>query len=425
MVDNTSYFVYYNTVIEIPGVYYMQQFNTAHDKLVAARVKMLFKQPFFGQVACRLKLVRADEWCPTAAVDGRNFYYNEEFVMKLDIDETVFLVGHEVGHCIYEHFLRRGDRDGMLWNMAGDYKINGMLVREKIGRLITTVKPLYDAKYDTDEWTAESIYDELKESGAMAQQTIDIHLEVGDSEGDQEGGAQSEGKGKAPKISKDDAKAIADEMKNAIIQAAQSAGAGNIPGDIKRMIGELTEPKMDWRQMIRVTLESNLTSDFTFMRPNRKSQFSNVVLPGMLKDQMIDIAIALDVSGSISYDDSKDFLSEVQGIMDQFESYKIRIWCFDTEVSGYDEFTHEDGRSITEFEMTGGGGTDFMPNWTFMEQEGIEPDQFIMFTDGEPWGKWGDPDYCDTLFLIKNEYRKPEAPFGQSVYYESQERKAA
>ena len=426
MVDNTSYFVYYNTVIEIPGVYYMQQFNNAYDKLVAARVKMLFKQPFFGQVACRLKLVKVEEdWLPTAAVDGRNFYYNEEFVMSLDIDETVFLVAHEVGHCIYEHFLRRGDREGKLWNMAGDYKINGMLVREKIGRLITTVKPLYDAKYDQDEWTAETIYEELKQSGAAPQQTLDVHLEIGDEDGDQDGGAQSEGKGKAPKISKDDAKAIADEMKNAIIQAAQSAGAGNIPGDIKRMIGELTEPKMDWRQMIRVSLESNLTSDFTFMRPNRKSQFSNVVLPGMLKDQMIDIAIALDVSGSISYDDSKDFLSEVQGIMDQFECYKIRIWCFDTEVSGYDEFTHEDGRSITEFEMTGGGGTDFMPNWTFMEQEGIEPDQFIMFTDGEPWGKWGDPDYCDTLFLIKNPYSKPVAPFGQSVYYESQERKAA
>jgi predicted metal-dependent peptidase len=139
----------------------------------------------------------------------------------------------------------------------------------------------------------------------------------------------------------------------------------------------------------------------------------------MKKDQQIDIAVALDVSGSISYVDTRDFLSEVQGIMDQFESYKIRIWCFDTQVSGYDEFNSDDGRPITEFQMTGGGGTDFMPNWTFMKEREIEPDQFIMFTDGEPWGEWGDADYCDTLFLIKNPCRKPVAPFGQSVYYES------
>lgn len=402
----------------------MQDFKSAGEKLVAARVKMLFKQPFFGNIACRLKLVDATDegWCPTAAVDGRNFYYNRDFVEKLDIDETVFLVGHEVGHCIYEHFLRRGDRDPKLWNMAGDYKINAMLVRENIGRLIDKVTPLYDKKYATDEWYTENVYDDLVEQGAAPEQTIDVHLEVGDGSGDNEGDSgDQKGKGKKPTISRDDAKAISDELKNAVIQAAQSVGAGNLPGDIKRMIGELTEPKMDWRQMIRVSLESNLVSDFTFMRPNRKSQFSNVILPGMKRDQQIDIAIGLDVSGSISQQDATDFLSEVQGIMDQFESYKIRIWCFDTEVSGYDEFTHEDGRSITEFQLTGGGGTDFEPNWTFMKEREIEPDQFIMFTDGEPWGSWGDADYCDTLFLIKNSYRKPVAPFGQTVYYENQQ----
>lgn len=399
----------------------MQDFQSAGEKLVAARVKMLFKQPFFGNIACRLKLVDATDegWCPTAAVDGRNFYYNRDFVSKLDLEETVFLVGHEVGHCIYEHFLRRGDRDPKIWNMAGDYKINAMLVRENIGRLIDKVTPLYDKKYGTDEWYTENVYDDLIQKGVPPQQTLDVHLEIEGEGKDGAGNNGEDGKGKRPTINKDDAKAISDELKNAIIQAAQSVGAGNVPGDIRRLVGELTEPKMDWRQMIRVSLESNLVSDFTFMRPNRKSQFSNVVLPGMKKDQQIDIAIGLDVSGSISADDTRDFLSEVQGIMDQFESYKIRIWCFDTRVSGYDEFNSDDGRPITEFEMTGGGGTDFEPNWKFMKDNEIEPDQFIMFTDGEPWGSWGDADYCDTLFLIKNPYRKPVAPFGQSVYYES------
>jgi predicted metal-dependent peptidase len=404
----------------------MQTFKSAGEKLVAARVKMLFKQPFFGNIACRLKLVDATDegWCPTAAVDGRNFYYNRDFVNKLDLEETVFLVGHEVGHCIYEHFLRRGDRDPKIWNMAGDYKINAMLVRESIGRLIDKVKPLYDKKYSTDEWFTENVYDDLIQQGVTPQQTIDVHLEI-DGEGDSTDGdgTDGDGKGKRPTINRDDAKAISDELKNAIIQAAQSVGAGNVPGDVRRMIGALTEPKMDWRQMIRVSLESNLVSDFTFMRPNRKSQFSNVVLPGMKKDQQIDIAIAIDVSGSISVQDSTDFLSEVQGIMDQFESYKIRIWCFDTRVTGYDEFTSEDGRPITEFEITGGGGTDFMANWNYMIENEIEPDQFIMFTDGEPYSRWGIEDYCDTLFLIKNSYHKPVAPFGQSIYYEGTQKR--
>jgi predicted metal-dependent peptidase len=405
----------------------MQTFKNAGEKLVAARVKMLFKQPFFGNIACRLKLVDVTNqgWCNTAAVDGRNFYYNSDFVEKLDLDETVFLVGHEVGHCVYEHFLRRKDRDPQIWNMAGDYKINAMLVREKIGRIIDKVKPLYDKKYESDDWWTENVYDQLVKDGVAPQQTLDIHLDL-EGDGDNKSNANSGKNGQGrPNISREDAKAISDELKNAIIQASQSVGAGNVPSDIRRMIGELTAPKMDWRQMIRVTLESNITNDFTFMRPNRKSQFNSVVLPGMIKDQQIDIAIALDVSGSISNEDTNDFLSEVQGIMDQFQRYNIHIWCFDTEVSGYDVFTDDDGRSIKEFEMTGGGGTDFTPNWNFMKSRGLEPDQFIMFTDGEPWRSWGDPDYCDTLFLIKNTWSKPVAPFGNTVYYEAQVQKKA
>ena len=412
-----------------------QESEEAKEKLVAARIKMLFNHPFWGNIACRLQLKDAtdDGWCPTAATDGRNFFYNRNFVNSLSVGQTVFLVGHELGHCIYEHFLRVNDRDKQYWNMAGDYKINGMLVREKIGEIIDQIKICYDPKYNGDEWYTENVYDDLQASQAPVKMTLDVHLDVeGDGEdgkpcggnpgdGDQEG----KGKGKKPTISKDDAKAISDELKNAIIQAAQSVGAGNVPAEVARIVGQLTEPKMDWRQFVRVTLESNLVSDFTFMKPNRKSQFNNVVLPSMMKDEKIDICISIDASGSIGQHDATDFLSEVKGIMDQFGSYRIRIWSFDTSVYAYDEFTDDDGRSIEEYELVGGGGTDFMCNWHYMEENDIVPDQLIMFTDGEPFGKWGIEDYCDTLFLIKNRYSKPVAPFGQTVYYEDSSMKEA
>ena len=400
--------------------------DEAKEQLVSARIKMLFNQPFFGNIACRLKLkdVTDEGWCPTAATDGRHFFYNRDFVNSLNVQQTVFLVGHEIGHCIYEHFLRVSDRDKQYWNMAGDYKINGMLVREKIGEIIDQVKICYDPKYMGDEWYTENVYDDLKANQAPVQATLDVHLDMeGDGDGtaingDGDKNGDSKGKVKKPTISKDDAKAISDELKNAVIQAAQSVGAGNVPADIARIIGQLTEPKMDWKALIRVSLESNMKNDFTFMTPNRKSQFNNVVLPAMNKEHMIDVGIGIDVSGSIYDADTQAFLSEVQGVMDQFGSYRIRIWCFDTRVTGFDEFTHDDGRSISEFQMTGGGGTDFVCNWDFMKENDIQPDQFIMFTDGEPFRSWGDAEYCDTLFLVKNDYSKPVAPFGQTVYYD-------
>ena len=113
--------------------------STVREKLVQARVSLLIKQPFFGNLATRLELVNADEWCPTAATDGRKFYYNTKFVNALGIGETMFLFGHEVLHVVYDHMGRFGDRDKQLANIAADYCVNGDLVKNNIGTVISTV----------------------------------------------------------------------------------------------------------------------------------------------------------------------------------------------------------------------------------------------------------------------------------------------
>jgi len=403
--------------------------NEAEQKLIQARVRMLMRHPFFGQLALRLKLVQADDWCPTAAVDGRNFYYNSDFVNKLDADEIVFLVGHELGHCMFEHFMRREERNPQLWNMAGDFVINWILKRERIGTVINKVKILLDPKYA--DWTTEDVYDDLLQNNVKIQDTLDVHLDMSGDEKDGDnngkGGDGKSGKGKPSPLSPEERKKLQDELKEAMMQAAQQAGAGNTPAEIQRIINQLTEPKMNWRQFIRANIESNIKNDFTFQRPNRKGWHTGAILPGMDRDQQIDICLAIDTSGSISSGMLTDFVSEVAGIMEQFGEYRIRIWQFDTAVYAYDEFTHDDGRDIREYQITGGGGTDFTVNWTFMEQEGIEPDQFIMFTDGMPWGSWGDENYCDTLFLIHSHYggRDIVAPFGTTVQYEIEQSKLA
>ena len=99
----------------------------ARDKLIKSRVAMLLKYPFWGPLAARLKLEEV-EWCNTIATDGRKFYYNKAFVDKLSDGEMIFGFGHELGHIIFEHMTRRGDRQPQIWNMAGDYVINNMLI---------------------------------------------------------------------------------------------------------------------------------------------------------------------------------------------------------------------------------------------------------------------------------------------------------
>ena len=387
--------------------------KTAEERITQSRVRLLLTKPFFGQLAVRLKIEDASDYLPTAATDGRRFMFNRDFVNSLTDEMLDFLVGHEVLHCVFDHMQARGDRKPMLYNAAADYNINMTLVEQNIGKPITEDK-LQGGKICLD-WkysgkNSYEIYDDLLKNQEDAK-GMDVHMN------EIEPGEDGEGEGQNVEMSEEEKKMLADEIKQATIQAAQAAGEG-VPDSIKRMISELVAPKMDWREILRTQLESSIKSDFTFMRPSKRS--GEVIFPGMNKDEQLDIAVALDTSGSISPVMLRDFLSEVQGIMDQYQSYKVHVFQFDTGVYGADTFTSDDGRSMNEYELKGGGGTDFDVVFNYMEEYSIEPDQLVMFTDGYPWGSWGNADYCDTLFVIHGDkQRRLKSPFGVTVHYEA------
>jgi predicted metal-dependent peptidase len=404
------------------------------DRIVIARVGLLLRHPFFGNMATRLRILAADDWLPTAAVDGRNLYYNTQFFNAMSNKEIEFVVAHEILHMVFDHLGRRDDRNPMLYNIAADYIVNNTLVRDRIGEKPKIVDCFQDFKYDG--WTSEEVYDELfKEAEKNGEEflkqlgeMLDEHLDMdgdGDGDGDDEGEEGKDSKGNAVskkpgKYSKEEMKKIKDEIKEAMINAAQAAGAGNVPAGVQRMIKELTEPKMNWRELLRQQIQSTIKSDYTFSRPSRKGQMSGAILPGMNFDETIDICIALDMSGSIGNAQAEDFLGEVKGIMDEYKDYRIKIWCFDTAVYNEDDFTADDGRELTDYEITGGGGTDFMVNWTYMRENDIQPKKFLMFTDGYAWDSWGEDDYCDTVFVIHSHHDKNlQAPFGQTAHYEN------
>jgi len=365
-----------------------------------------------------MKLVRADDWCPTAATNGRDFYYSTKFVEKLSVKKLEFLFAHEILHCILDHFGRVGSRDRQLANIAQDFAVNQILVDERIGEKITEVKICLDSKYRGMAW--EEIYDDLYEKAEKISMP-ELLKQIGEllDEHIKESGPGEEGDGKKPTMSKEEAQKIRDEIKQAMIQSAAAAGAGKTPAGIMRMIKSLTEPKMDWRTLIRQEIQSIIRNDYSFTRPNRKSMHSGAILPGMKEATTIDVAIAIDMSGSIGEEDASVFLGEIKGIMDQYEDFAISLWCFDTEIYNFQKITHDNSEDLLNYEPMGGGGTDFEANWTFMEENGIQPKKFIMFTDGYPCGSWGDEDYCDTIFIVKGN-TQAEAPFGQTVIYEKE-----
>ena len=396
------------------------------DRIIVARVGLLLRHPFFGNMATRLKVEHCDDWCPTAATDGKHLFYNTQFFNALSNKEIEFVIAHEILHCVFDHIIRREDRDPMIFNIACDYIVNNTLVRDKIGEPVKMIPIFQDWKYDG--WTSEEVYDEIhkkaEENGKkfleQLGELLDEHVDWEKAPKGQKGSkGKGKGKGQRPTYTKEELGKIRDEIKENMISAAQAAGAGNIPGEIERMIKDLTEPKMNWREILRQQIQATIRNDYTFSRPSRKGWHTGVVLPGMNFDQQIDCAIGLDMSGSIGDDQAKVFLSEVKGICDEFKEYNIKIWCFDTKVYNEQDYSSSDGEDISTYKPMGGGGTEFECNWEYMKDQDITPKKFIMFTDGYPFGSWGDDSYCDTVFVIHGHHDKNlKAPFGVTAHYE-------
>lgn len=403
--------------------------NSAMEKIVTARIAMLMKFAFWGNLATRLLLKEEkDGWCKTAATDGRNLYFDSEFINGLTDRQTVFVVGHELLHVVFEHVGISGrcvGHDKMLSNIAADYVVNDTLIQEKLGDHIgefiskdklldmtkdsKTMGTLYDPKYKN--WSYEQVYEDLINDPRVEKFSAQ-GIAIGFDQHPDGSGENGE-----PEISETELSALKDEIREAILSAAQTVGIGNVPGNIKRLIGELTEPKMDWRELLNAFIESQVKSDYSYMKLGRRSFSSDIVFPSMKREPKIQVTLALDMSGSIGAQEIKEFFSEVKGIVEQHASYEIGVCCWDTRVYNYQSFTEDDGDKIMEYEPQGGGGTDLSCVFEYFKENDIEPKQLVVFTDGEIYN-WGDPDYCDTLFIIKNNYNKNiEAPFGETVAY--------
>lgn len=382
------------------------------ENIITARVSLLFKQPFFGNIATRMKVIDASDWCKTAATDFRNLYYNRDWFAQMDVKEIEFVIAHEIYHCIFDHFGRRETRNPKLFNIAADYCVNGLLIRDKIGEMPKSIPGYYSKDYEG--MPTERIYDLLEEQydmDALEQmgQMLDEHM--GENNPGQADGSR-------PSYTKEELAQIRDEVRDAMIQAAQTTKHGQLPAEISRMVRELTEPKINWRDVIRQQIQSLIRNDYSFMRPNRKGWHTGAILPGSNFDNTIDICLSLDMSGSISDEQALDMLTEVKGITDEFKDFKLKIWCFDTKVYNEADYDESNADEIDDYRIAGGGGTDLMCNWEYMQEQGIVPKKLIMFTDFYcDYNRIGIENYCDTVFII---HSNPTCvpPWGEYAHYE-------
>lgn len=360
-----------------------------------------------------------DDKTKTACTNGRDEMYGRAFIETLSDAELRFLVLHECYHKLYRHLTtwrHLYDDNAQLANAACDYVINIKLTDDnKDGFAVMPKVGLLDAKYRGMD--SAQVYKLLK----------DDQQDSGGGQGNGSGG----GDGDAPSgtglddhdwegaqdMTAEQTKELARDLDEAIRQGALAAGKLGSGGD--RMFDDLLETKIDWREMLRefiaTTCQGNDYS--TWRRPNRRFVSSGYYMPSGVSEQVGELVIAIDTSGSIGGRELSKFLGEVKGICDQVNPDVVRLLYWDTEVCADEKYVGVEVENIVQStKPAGGGGTTVECVPEYMSQHGVKPQAVVVLTDGYlggSWGQWA----CPVLWcIVGNKSARPDV--GKYVHVE-------
>jgi predicted metal-dependent peptidase len=326
---------------------------------------------------------------PTAATNGKRVLYNPEFFMALSPEERVFLILHESMHCAYLHMERAKQMDKKRYNIAADHVINLQLIERgfkmpKIG--------LADPQYK--ELSTEEVYNLLPVNPKDNQGGIGEDLED-------------------PVDSSEQLKA---DMQDILVRAtmqAKMAGdkPGSIPGDIQIFLDRLLNPKLPWHRILAKYIQAFVKNDYSFKKPNRRF-FPQHFLPTLYSQKLINIAIAVDTSGSVSDHEFNRFVTETNSILRMMSPEKITILQFDTEIKSITDVRNV--RELMKIRFTGRGGTQIEPVIAWANAN--KPQLLLVFSDGY-FSFYGPETKAKTLWLI-HDNKEFSPPFGKVIHYE-------
>ena len=319
-----------------------------------AKIQLMSKPDtvFFTTVCFSLKHIW-DETVPTACTNGKEIRFNPDFFMSLDLEEQIFLLVHESMHVAYMHMDRLNTRNPRKWNYAADYVINHQLISRGFKM---PKNGLHDPQYA--DMSTEEVYNKLPDD-----LEIDMDLDLRPSEGD------------ADQLTRD----IQDILVRASMASKMAGNApGSIPGDIQIFLNRLLDPKLPWFRILQRYMQKMAKTGYSFKKPNRRF-FPKHYLPSLYGEALMDIAVAVDTSGSVSDADFNRFVSEVHSILKMVKPDKLTLVQFDTEIKSVTPLRNVHDLSRCKFE--GRGGTRISPVFQWANEN--KPQLLLIFTDGE------------------------------------------
>jgi predicted metal-dependent peptidase len=397
-------------------------------RLTELKVAMLLYVPFFASLMIDILELKVGKFpevfgnnTPTAATDGKTVWIDEDFLKGLKLAEAVFLLCHEIAHCMWMHMARGKNYldvgfDGAnfnpsVWNMAGDYVINDMLVRSQIGDM--PKGGLHEPRKYTHEMSADDVYRELMKDPPKQGQGGHGGTGTPDQHGNQ--GVTLDTHILKPQEIPEQ------EMRRAVKTASDAAKAqGSMPAALERFVTELMNPQVPWQEKLRYHVARSIGRDCkTWRSPNRRRLIlQKIYMPSYTGFSAGEVVVAIDTSGSIGEGELNMFLSELAGILDDCKPEKVWVLAIDARVAAVTEL--DSGADIANDPpaLKGGGGTSFRPAFEWCHENGIEPASLIYFTD-----MCGDfPKEAPSYPVIWCATMDSVAPWGETVRIGKEER---
>ena len=357
-------------------------------KLLKAKIELMTRSAFISTIALGMRHVITDA-TKTADVNGTVIRYNPEYLKGQTITQFAGLMAHECWHVAFQHMARKGDRDHIIWNCAGDYIINHMLT--KAGFEIPT-GGLLNKKYG-EGWSTDGVYDDLIKEGKDFD-TGALMLDLREGEGDKKG------------IELDSA--VTNIIVRARTQAQMSKTAGEIPDEISRIIDKLLNPKLPWPIILHKFLDQRVREEYSWARKNRRYP-SDTYMPSLHSYGLGHLTFAIDTSGSIEDEELQEMLSEIKGIQQVFNPERMTIIDCDSQI--HHIHTIDQTTDIMSLEFNGGGGTRFQPVLDYVAEHPTQA--LIYFTDLYGESEIDSVDY--PVLWICNSDHEP-ATIGETVY---------
>ena len=390
-------------------------------RIQKARTSLILDHPFFGSLLFRLK-GRECRSIQTMATDGVSLYYNPDFVETLNAATLAGTLAHEVMHPALHHHVRRSGRDPKRWNQACDLAINPLLVDAGLslpdGVLVDnrfrgmSAEQIYNL-LESDSETGQDSGHEGEDDDSGKEESKDEPSGGGDSDSPSapvtEGGIGQVLDAPPPDEETPTIEEQTREWDVAVSQAtAVARQAGKVPAGLHRTLDGAAEAAIDWREMLRRLWSETTPADYSWTRPNRRHIWAGLYLPGVIREGVGEIAIAVDCSGSVNGRQLRLFEAEVRSILEGQRPERVYVLYFDAAVQKVE--TYEAGQRV-DLEPVGGGGTEFGPCFAWLDERGILPQTLVFLTD--LYGSF--PDSAPAYPVLWASTGGRRAPFGEVI----------